>query len=90
VTEGLLGKLCGGGVSGRLLYVKDLQDGTWPLIAQWRVWNRSVASGSDIDTHAGGDNAEQLLEVDRESHLSVLAATGNLLFQKVVIPVWSR
>ncbi|MDQ0799493.1 DNA-binding GntR family transcriptional regulator [Arthrobacter sp. SLBN-112] len=102
VTEGLLEKLPGGGVAVRPLYVKDLQDVYEIRQALESQAVRHVATHRPMEgveqirrvlerhrDHVAGYNAEQLLEVDREFHMSILAATGNLQFQKVVIPVWS-
>ncbi|WP_306636507.1 GntR family transcriptional regulator [Pseudarthrobacter siccitolerans] len=102
VTEGLLEKLPGGGVAVRPLYLKDLQDVYEIRQALESQAVRHVATHRPmegveqirrvLEKHRGkvsGYDAEQLLEVDREFHMSILTATGNSQFRKVVIPVWS-
>lgn len=102
VTEGLLEKLPGGGVAVRPLLLKDLQDVYEIRQALESQAVRHVATHRPMEgveqirrvlekhrSQVAGYETSQLLVVDREFHMSILAATGNQQFQKVVIPVWS-
>jgi DNA-binding GntR family transcriptional regulator len=102
IAEGLLERLPGGGVTVRPLSVKELTDVYEIRQALESQAVRHVATHRPkdgiakiqhvLDAHedkVAGYDAARLLEVDREFHMSIMAATGNSQFQKVVGPVWS-
>lgn len=102
VAEGLLERLPAGGVAVRPLSAKDVTD-VYEIrqalesqavrhVATFRPEDGIAQIQHVLDKHQGkvaGYDAAQLLEVDREFHMSIMAATGNNQFQKVVVPVWS-
>lgn len=102
VTEGLLEHRPGGGVTVKPLSQQDLQDvyevrqavesqavrhaTTHPIkggIEQ--IWNALEAHRNNVDTYSSAE----LLEMDRGFHMSIMEATGNSKFEKVIVPIWS-
>jgi DNA-binding GntR family transcriptional regulator len=102
VAEGLLERLPGGGVAVRPLLAKDLQDVYQIREALESKAVRHVATHLSPEAleqiravlarHRGqvkSYGTAELLDVDREFHMSLLAATGNPQFQRAIVPVWS-
>lgn len=102
LAEGLLEIAPGGGVMVRHLTKRDLHDvfevrAALESRAVRHIAEQQPAAGlarirKILDSHKSlisSYEPAQLLAADRDFHMSILDATGNSLFQRSIMPVWS-